>query len=120
MSDTFILIYIFLQKYLVPVLFTIGLVYFIYGCINYFIIGHHSGDEGRSQLGRELLLKSCTWFAAALLAYSVIAAIGWLSSQAREVGTPASDAGTDAGAGGQIQRDDAYLIVPNVPKREEE
>ncbi len=107
------LIYIFLQKYLVPFLFAIGLFYFVYGIIEYFIIGQ-GGDEGRAQKGRELFLKSIGWFVVALLVCLAVVLLGWLSTLTwdRTVTVPGAPQG-----GANVGRDDAVLPVPDVPRR---
>ncbi len=111
--SVFALIYIFLQKYLVPFLFSIGLFFFVYGIIEYFIIGK-GGDEGRAQKGRELFLRSIGWFVLALLVYLVVVLLGWLSSftWSGDVITPGAPTG-----GVNVGRDDAVLPVPDVPRR---
>lgn len=107
------LIYIFLQKYLVPFLFAIGLFYFIYGVIEYFIIGS-GGDEERAQHGRELFLKSIGWFVLAIVAHLVVLAFGWLLVMDFSVpagGLPSGGAGVD------VERGTGVLQVPDVPTR---
>lgn len=111
MGDIFGLIYIFLHKYLAPFLFVIGLLFFIYGCIEYFIIGL-GGDEERAQHGRELLLRSISWFVVAIIVYIIIASLGWLGSFAKDSGgslqTPR--------AGVNVEQNERTLTVPNVPR----
>lgn len=109
----FALIYIFLQKYLVPFLFAIGICYFLYGVIEYFIIGK-GGDEERSQHGRELFLKAIGWFAVGLIAYAFVALIGWLSTLSLDTSL---DTPNMPAAGATIEERDAVLPVPNVPQR---
>mgnify|MGYP006929324231 CR=1 FL=1 len=100
--------------------------YFIYGCIEYFVVGH-GGDEGRAQNGRNALLKSITWFTIALLVYGVISLIGWLGSlpervqeQSSGVGVP-RPIGSGSGDGNvNVNRSDALLGVPNVPRGNDE
>lgn len=111
--STFALIYIFLQKYLVPFLFAVGLFYFVYGAVEYFIIGK-GGDEGRAQHGRELFLKSIAWFVIALLVYSLVAFFGWLSTFTLNTNVPRPGAPQ---GGVNVEREDAVLPVPNVPTR---
>ena len=108
----FSLIYLFLDKYLVPFFFAIGLFYFIYACIEYFIIGK-GGDEGRAEHGRELFLKSIAWFVLGLLIYAITALFGWISTFSFE---PLEGPGVPRG-GVDVDREDAVLPVPNVPTR---
>lgn len=120
MAETFSLIYFFLENYLSPLLFVIGLMYFIYGVIEYFIVGL-GGDEGRAQNGREALLKSISWFVLALIVYGVIAFLGWLGSLSAQVGEPEIGQPRSSGdAGVNFNRSDALLGVPNVPRGNDE
>ena len=112
MTNIIGLVYIFFQKYLVPLLFVIGLMYFIYGCIEYFIIGK-GGDESRAQHGRVLLLKSISWFAIALLVYLAIAFLGWIGFMV--VNTDLQPARTSGDADVKIDRRSGTLDVPNAP-----
>ena len=108
----FSLVYLFLDKYLVPFLFAIGLFYFIYGAIEYFIIGK-GGDEGRAEHGREQFLKSIAWLVLAILVYTITALFGWISTFSFN-----SLEGPGVPRGGvEVDREDAVLTVPNVPTR---
>ena len=109
---TFALIYIFFQKYVIPFVFAVGLLYFLYGCIEYFIIGK-GGDEERSQHGRELFLKSIAWFAMALLLFAMVAFIGWLGT----LSFTAPSGPTPPQGGVDVNQEDRLLEVPNVPTR---
>lgn len=113
MSTVFALIYLFFQKYLIPLLFVIGLLYFLYGFIEYFIVGK-GGDEGRSQHGRELFLKSIAWFTISLIAFSIVALIGWISTfsfkpNLNPTSPPSGETNTN--------QQKSVLPVPNVPTR---
>ncbi len=104
MSGLFTLIYVFLHQYLVPLLFVVGLMYLIYGVIQYHIQGNNFSD------GREFILKSILWFAAGLIVYSVIALIGWLGTF-----TTNTNISTDSDA--NVNQTEGILKVPNVPTR---
>jgi hypothetical protein len=110
------LVALFLHKYLVPFLFAVGLFYFIYGCIEYFIIGK-GGDEGRAEHGRELFLKSIAWFVLALILYAIASAIGWLSTVSFNMGAVNTPGMPEMGAGAEVDRNESILPVPNVPTR---
>jgi uncharacterized membrane protein len=110
--STFTLIYIFFDKYAVPFLFAVGLFYFLYGCIEYFIIGK-GGDEERSQHGRELFLKSIAWFFLSLLLYLLVIFVGWLTSLSL---TGVINPGP-SGGGVDVNQDSRVLPIPNVPTR---
>ena len=115
MSDIFGLIYIFLHQYLAPFLFVIGLLFFVYGCIEYFIIGL-GGDEERAQHGRELLLRSISWFVVAIAIYLIVASFGWFGSFLKDT----SGSGLTPRAGVNLERDQGTLTVPNAPRGNEE
>lgn len=105
-------ILVFLDKYLIPLFFAIGLLYFIYGVIEYFIIGIE-GDEERLHNGRELFLRSIGWFVVSLILYGVFAVISWVSNFSFEPsgGVPAPSGGAE------VERREELLEVPNVPSR---
>lgn len=111
MSGFMLMLYIFLQKYLVPFLFSIGLFYFIYGVVEYFIIGK-GGDEGRMQNGRGLFLKAIAWFVIAMIVHVIVLAIGWVA--AVSTFSPSAPRG---GADVEIRENPNVLEVPNVPTR---
>lgn len=113
MSTTFALLYLFFQKYLIPLLFVIGLLYFLYGCIEYFIVGK-GGDEGRAQHGRELFLKSIAWFTISLIAFAIVAFVGWISTFSFQ---PNLNPPTPVGGGANVEQNKSVLPVPNVPTR---
>lgn len=104
------LIYILLSKYLVPLLFSIGLFYFFFGVIEYFIVGK-GGDEGRSEKGRQQFLKSIGWLVIALIAYGIVSVVGWLASLSFSGTAPVPRGGID------VRQDDAVLEVPDIPRR---
>ena len=118
MSTFMALLCIFLQKYLVPLIFVVGLMNFIYGCIEYYVAGRAGGDEGRATNGRLYLLRSLSWSFVGLLVYCVITFFGWLSSGAwRDSindGAPRGDFGVD------LDERQNTLGVPNVPRRNDE
>lgn len=108
MSTAFALVYIFLNKYLVPLLFAIGLMYLLYGLIKYFIISE-------AEHGRELFLKSIAWFVLGLLAFALVAFFGWISTvtfNSGSVTTPTMPTG-----GVNVDERESILEVPNAPTR---
>ena len=105
------LVVIFFEKYAVPFLFVIGLLYFLYGVIEYFIIGK-GGDEERSQHGRELFLQSIAWFTLSLILLAFVSLLTWISNLS--FSTP-RDSNVDGGA--DFDREERILPVPNVPTR---
>lgn len=104
------LLLVFLSKYLIPGLFVIGLLYFLYGAIEYFIVGK-GGDEGRAQHGRELFLKSIGWFALGLVAHLVVVLLSWL-------GTISLEAPSAPSGGGSVRPEPTGVLeIPNAPTR---
>lgn len=99
------LIYIFLSKYLVPALFVIGLLYFLYGFIKYFIISDKSS-------GRELFLKAVGWFSVALLVHLLVLFLSWIGSLSFEPPP------VPVGGGASVDREPSGVLqVPNTPRR---
>lgn len=114
MGDFIPLLYIFLQKYLVPLIYVIGLMNLIYGLIEYFVAGRTGGDEGRAQNGRLYLLRSLSWFFVGLVVYSVIAFFGWISSGVLNNINLNDDSSGNAGVDYSDRTN--VLEVPNVPR----
>ena len=113
--STFGLIFVLLQKYLVPAIFVIGLVFFVYGIIQYFIIGQHSGDEERKQVGRDNLLRGTSWFMIGLLIYAFVAFVGWMAAVRIGIADGDASAEVEADAGARVEETRATLPVPNAP-----
>lgn len=118
MGETLLTIYVFLQKWLVPFLFAIGLIFFVYGFIVYYIIGHQSGDEDRMDHGRHNLLKAFVFLSLALLIYFLVFAVGWFGNYILETSGSAGGGGSIDG-GADVNREQDLLKVPDVPRREE-
>lgn len=92
----------FVHDYLVPFIFAVGLIFFIYGIIQYFIIG--PGEEPTREEGRQHFIKAFVWMLAAASLYLVVAlilsALAWVAQ---------------FGLSGE--RTPAVQDVPNVPER---
>lgn len=110
--------YVFLQKWLVPFLFAIGLIFFVYGFIVYYIIGHKSGDEDRMEHGRHNLLKAFVLLSVALFIYLAVFLIGWIGT-ALTSSTGSIDGDGSANGSPRIEQDRDILKVPDVPRRNE-
>jgi len=71
-----------MQQYIVPFIFAIGLIFLIYGIIQYFIIG--PGEEPVREDGRINFIKAFVWFVGGLVLYSIVALLmsffAWTSS----------------------------------------
>lgn len=104
-------ILIFFDKYLIPLLFAIGLLCFIYGIIEYFIIGE-GGDEERAHHGRELFLQAIGWFSTALIFFGIYSAFAWITQFSFDPGQP-----PQGGGGVDFNQNKDVLKVPNVPTR---
>ncbi|PIR85906.1 hypothetical protein COU14_01945 [Candidatus Kaiserbacteria bacterium CG10_big_fil_rev_8_21_14_0_10_44_10] len=108
MSTAFELVYVFLDKYIIPVFFAFGLVYLVYGIIEYYI-------TDRQDHGRDLFFKSVAWFVLALLVYAIVAFFGWISTVSfspGSVNTPTMPSG-----GANVEQRESILEVPNTPTR---
>ena len=94
---------VFLQQYVIPVVFALGVIFFLYGFINSFLVG-------RPDIGQPHLIRSIFLFGIALVVYGALACLGlMLSSGGSEV-----EMG-DTEFGGRVDRDRSVLPVPNVP-----
>lgn len=111
MPEIFILIYVLLQKYVIPLFFAIGLMYMIYGFIRYFI------TEGYEAEGKEAIIKSCSWYTVAIGLYALVAFMGYLGSLAMTADSPTAP---NAEVNTNINRTNAILGVPNVPQGNDE
>lgn len=95
---------IIVEQYLVPFIFAIGLIFFIYAIIKYFIIG--ATEEHVREEGRLYFIKANVWFFLGLMVYLVVSLlagfIAWTGSLS-------------------VDRDEEVevLNVPNVPEENE-
>jgi hypothetical protein len=101
---------IFLQQYLVPFVFAIGLIYFIWGVINYFFF---DGYEG---VGREAFVKACSWLIVALLIH--IASFLLVGLANLSLSTPTLQPGNAPTGEVEVRERQSVLPVPNVPRQE--
>ena len=85
---------------LVPALFTVALIFFLYGLFNYFILG--PGDEDKKEQGRGQLLRGNVGFVIGLLVWALLQVIIWLSA----LELPAD-----------IEQNSSVQAIPNVPLR---
>lgn len=94
----------FIEFYLAPFLFAVGLVLFVYGVINYYIIGP-GYEEDRREIGRQNLLWATFFFLLGLLVFSFGS---WLFDL-----TSNFDERVDVDA----REEQGVLPIPNVPQR---
>ena len=99
-------ILMFLQDYLVPIIFALGLISFIYGYVNSFMLG-------RGDIGHPHLLRSLMFFTVALICYGILAFILWsfsfYSTFKEEQGNTPSRPGVE------VDRGRSLLPTPNAP-----
>lgn len=104
MSEIFSFVHTLLTVYLIPFVLAIGVIYLIFGIVNYFIIG--PGEEPKREEGRHQLLWTFLFFLAGLLLFALVSGmaslVNWASSTVEEVNVSEET---------RVQR------VPNVPKR---
>lgn len=86
-------------------MFAIGLIYFVYGCINYFIF------SGHKQAGRELMLVAITWFGVGFIIFGFFALLNFLLSAV----TTTNDSG-DTKIDVTVEKKEKFLPLPNVPE----
>ena len=114
------LVFEFLFIYLSPLLFVVGLIYFVYGFIEYFVVGL-GGDEERAQNGRNAFLSSITWFSVALIIYGIISLLGWMTGFSNDQNGGETEGEVEVRPKGDglidIERDQDILPVPDVPQR---
>lgn len=108
MATALALIYVFLQKYLVPLFFAIGLMYLLYGIIEYYI-------TDRQDHGRDLFLNSIVWFVLALTVFALVAMLGWVSTISFNPGSVTTPSMPTGGA--NVEQRESVLEVPNAPTR---
>lgn len=94
----------FIEFYLAPFIFAVGLVLFVYGIINYYIVGP-GYEEDRREQGRQNLLWATLLFLVGLI---VFALASWLFDLSKEL-----DERLDA----DVEREEGLLRVPNVPRQ---
>lgn len=110
----------FLETYLIPIVFAVGVIFFIYGFIVYFILGAPSGDTDAIDRGRQHVLRACVFFFAALLAQGVVVGLYWLMTElstAFETETRTDEQGETRAPGVEVETGEDILRVPNVPRR---
>lgn len=111
MSEIPTLLFVLASKYLIPGIFAIGLIVFVYGVIEYFIIGE-GGDEERAEHGRELFVKAASLFIIGMIAFGVLSLFSWIGGVIK---------GNDSGGsvslpGVRVEDRQDVLPVPNVPR----
>lgn len=97
----------FLETYLVGGMFTLGVLFFIFGAVYTFLLE-------KALVGNPWLVASVVWFAAALITYGVLAFVVTIATVFDEV-----VAGSNADTGGasiEIESERRVLPVPNVPQ----
>ena len=75
--NNFLIIFIaFGNDILVPALFTLGLIFFLYGLFNYFLLG--PSDEDKKEEGRGQLINGNVGFFIGLVVWAFFQALVWL------------------------------------------
>lgn len=69
-------LYALILQYLIPFIVALGVIMFLYGCINYFVIG--PGEEPTREEGRHQLLWALIAFLLGLAIYAALATLGWI------------------------------------------
>jgi len=95
----------FVEFYLIPFLFAVGLFYFLNGFINYFLIGP-GYEEDRREMGRQSLLWATLLFAIGLILFGLS---GWFQSIGAQFD---EDIDVELGSSPDV------VPIPNVPFEE--
>ena len=94
----------FVEFYVVPLLFALGLVLFFRGFINYFLIGP-GFEEERREIGRQSLLWAALLFLVGLIIFGIA---NWFVSLSGKI-----EERVDA----EVESKPDVLLVPNTPIR---
>lgn len=97
-------IILFLQQFIVPAVFAIGVIFFLYGVANSFWLG-------RPDLGHPALLRAMLFFIISLLLFGVLAFLLWLAGGYAEWSADREE--DDFGA--EVERRRSTLPTPNAP-----
>ena len=89
---------------LVPALFTVGLIFFLYGLFNYFLLG--PGDEDKKEEGRGQLINGNVGFLIGLVVWAFFQALVWLGGL-EPLELPINPVNIEQGSGVQA--------IPNIP-----
>lgn len=101
----------FLEVYVVPIIFAIGVILFFYGFINSFLID-------RPDVGHPNMLHACFTFTLALIAYAIVGGLQWLMTSPFSV--PSLETERERGEyGAEVNREGSLLPVPNAPRGNE-
>ena len=103
LNQTLTTLSFFGQNILIPSLFAVTLIPFIYGLFNYLVLG--PGDENKKEAGRKQLLWANVGLVVAILVWVVFWAITWLSLNIPE------SLPLDL----KLERDNKIQIIPNTP-----
>lgn len=109
MTAALISVFVFLQQYIIPIIFAIGVICFLYGVVNSFMIE-------RPDVGHPFLLRSFVLFSIALLAYGALSIFTWLMSIDY---TPDPDDSNLPNTGAEFERGRSLLPTPNAPSGNE-
>lgn len=95
----------FVELYLSPIIIAVGLVYFFWGVVNYFLVGP-SYEEDRKEIGRKALLWAMVYIFVGIAVYGVVR---WVADVSERM--------TDEVRIESREKEDV-LPVPNVPSVE--
>lgn len=84
----------------------VGLLHFLWGFINFYIIGLHTGEYERFEWGRIAFLKASIWLFIGAAMYALVLGINWVAVQVSVNG--------EAGAG--VDQSQGVLELPDVDR----
>lgn len=112
MTTSILSVFLFLQQFVVPVVFAIGVIFFLYGLVNSFWLE-------RPDLGHPALIRAMLFFVVSLVIYGAVVLLLWLVG-AYETGLQDRSNGTNSGFGADVDRGRSVLPTPNAPQGNEE
>ena len=104
MMSGIIAVVVFLQQYVIPILFALGVIFFLYGFINSFMVG-------RPDIGQPHMIRSVFLFGIALILYGMLAFIGMVFTY--DGPSDLDRENTEFGA--EVREGRSVLPTPNVP-----
>lgn len=109
MSESITIALLFLQNYILPAAFAIGVIFFIYGFVNSFMVD-------RPEVGHPSIVNSFAIFAATLIAYGAVLFFMWVIAFSATLSSEDLRDGSGIDAGADIDRGNSFLQVPDVPR----
>ncbi|MEX0917795.1 MAG: hypothetical protein WDZ93_01430 [Candidatus Paceibacterota bacterium] len=108
MTGGILSVVLFLQDYLVPGMFAIGAIFFLFGIVNSFMLD-------RPDLGQPNIVRAVFFFGIAIFLYLALAFLGMLMTRGWDETN--EEYFGDAEFGAEVNQQRSILPTPNVPSR---